>query len=255
MKTPCLIAPLFALSLLFSAQTASGQEMQRSMVYHATPQQLAAERAAARQQAVQPTPTHEVETQPQPSRVRLAGTKQTPVVRVEAAHATPRATTTAPRTESARTTDAPRVVAPRAEIAVLASAATPVATGTAESFKAQPVFDSKSSPISRKKIDKWFLISSAIFATGTIMDHASTVSALRKEGAREGNPLLRTSGGGFSAGKHLALTGGIYGVSLLLQRKHPRAANVFRIIGGAAKIGIAIRNNSMASGRPDALPR
>ena len=87
------------------------------------------------------------------------------------------------------------------------------------------------------------------------MDHASTVSAMRKEGAREGNPLLRNSSGGFSAGKHLALTGGVYGVSLLLQRKHPRAANVLRIIGGAAKIGIAIRNNSVASGRPDALPR
>lgn len=254
MKTPYLIAPLFAVSLLFPAQTASGQELQRSMVYHATPQQLAVERAAASRQAAATVPTHKTGTQTQPSRVRIAKTKQTPAVRVEAVHAAPGATTVAPRTESAHTADATRSVAARVDLAFLAPAA-PVATEAAKPFKTQPVFDQKSSPLSRKKIDKWFLISSAIFATGTIMDHASTVSAMRKDGAREGNPLLRNSSGGFSAGKHLALTGGVYGASLLLQRKHPRAANVLRIIGGAAKIGIALRNNSMASGRPDALPR
>lgn len=249
MKTFSISAPFLATLALLSASTfAAGQQLQRSMVYHAAPQQSAPQNSTVKQSSV----VKQAQTNsPAPVNRQAATNKETRMpVNVKASYVAPK--NAAPRAVSSRIA-AP--VKPSTTANKLTTAKTEARTSSPVKTTAVRTMENKRTPAFGKAFDKWFYVSSAVFATGAILDHTSTSAGMKKVGAREANPLLRNSDGGFSPGKHLALTAGIYGASFMLQKKHPRMANVLRLVGGFAKIGVSLHNRRAASGRPDALPR
>jgi hypothetical protein len=252
MKVSRYAAPSIALLMLvFASSFAAGQTMQRSMVYRVQPSQPV---------APQTTPTQAA------SRESIPASKQVSVGKRDVPNAQPRVakisyvTSGTVKRASSVTSAAPHSNANAGSTVVTLQ---PAVTKTAiERTTAAKHIDAKATVAvpahlrmngrdvpGKKRFDKWFLASSAVFAVGAVLDHQSTVAGMKKAGARELNPLLRNSDGSFSPGKHLALTAGVYGASLMLQRKHPKMANVLRFIGGAAKIGVSIHNRSAARGR------
>lgn len=244
------IAPLM---LVFASSIAAGQTMQRSMVYRAQPSQPVTQ-TATRTQAKANDSTSTIKRNPAPKQNLPTAAPQA----VKVSYVTSGKPSSVPRVSTA----APRVTA-IADSKVVAvqpvvtaayterTAATAAKSVDAKAVVAVPAhLRMEIREVSgKKRFDKWFVASSAVFAVGAIMDHQSTVAGMKIAGAREANPLLRNSDGSFSPGKHLALSAGVYGVSLLMQRKHPKMANVLRFIGGAAKIGVSIHNRGAARGR------
>lgn len=253
MKISFYAAPSIALLMLMLASSfVTGQTMQRSMVYRAQPSQSTAQTANRTQAAT--TNSTSVNKQVSDGKNDSANTesrvvKTSYVTSGKPARSASDVLPVVPRTTTALA---------KSTVITLQPAASHIATGhtaDAKTAEAKPVavpahLRVKGREVSaRKHFDKWFLASSTVFVVGAIMDHQSTSAGMKKAGAREANPLLRNSDGSFSPGKHLALTAGVYGVSLMLQRKHPKMANVLRMIGGAAKIGVSIHNRRVAQGR------
>lgn len=81
-----------------------------------------------------------------------------------------------------------------------------------------------------------FVSSSAAFWVGTFADIASS------KGLLENNPLARNSQGGLSTGKALALNGVAYGLTLLIEKRHPKLASIMRFGWGGAHAGAALAN-------------
>lgn len=81
-----------------------------------------------------------------------------------------------------------------------------------------------------------FHLSMGICAAGAVVDIHSSLSGI------EGNPLLRNSSGGLSVSKAVLVKGIGCGWTLLLERKHPRAAMWARIIVGSIQFAVAARN-------------
>lgn len=246
------IAPLM---LVFAASVATGQTMQRSMVYRAQPSQPVTQTVTRTQaKANNSTSTNK----------RVSTPKQNIPIAAPQAVKVSYVTSGMKRSRSNVPVAAPKVstaAIAKSAVATVEPAVTATTTGRtavaavksvdAKAVVAVPAhlrMELREAP-GKKRFDKWFIASSAVFAVGAIMDHQSTVAGMKIAGAREANPLLRNSDGSFSPGKHLALSAGVYGVSLLMQRKHPKMANILRFIGGAAKIGVSIHNRSAARGR------
>jgi len=253
MKVSRYIAPSIALlMLIFASSFAAAQTMQRSMVYRAQPSQTGT-------QTVTRTPDRANNSTPTNRQVSVGRQElpNAPARSVKVSYVTsgkPNSGASNVPTSAPRATAPAKSTNPGVQPAVTAkfdkriAAAKPSDAKSVVAVPAHLRMNGRDVP-GKKRFDKWFLASSAVFAVGAIMDHQSTVAGMKKAGAREVNPLLRNSDGSFSPGKHLALTAGVYGASLMLQRKHPKMANVLRLIGGAAKIGVSIHNRSAAQGR------
>lgn len=276
--SPAYASSFATLAMLFAASSVAGQERARFMVYHAKSQPTSTQPATDKQTSIV--------AQPRAAEPHVATTRTTTVKQAEAnkqvttvdkqitaaqvARVERRNAPAAVKTSYVATRAAAPAVTKNAMVttATTVTTAASVATNTktateavalktpvAKASTVSPRMESPRATSARKPFDRWFLISSAVFAAGAVMDHQSTVAGMKKVGAREANPLLRNSDGGFSSGKHLALSAGMYGASLMLQKKHPRMANILRLVGGFAKIGVSIHNRRAASGRPDALPQ
>ncbi|HKR02280.1 MAG TPA: hypothetical protein VJT09_16500 [Pyrinomonadaceae bacterium] len=87
-----------------------------------------------------------------------------------------------------------------------------------------------------KPFGKWFILSSVIYWGGSIADLASS------QNGYEVNPLLRNPSGRVGNGKALLLTGSGYGLTLMIEKRHPKAATVLRFIVGGVRLGLAFRN-------------
>lgn len=253
MKASSIFSFIFAtLALLCGHTFTAGQALQRSMVYHATPPQTAPQ-SASRQAATvtqtaspQPSITKRAQATPHVA-AQVAAVKQTS--HNAQAQQVNHVINPVPTVSFGESSNAAKASTPAAEASVTVAYATPTNDASAknaatkdnavkdnavkDSVAVRRTFD-KPMASSRKPFDRWFAISSIVFAAGAIMDHQSTVAGMKRVGAREANPLLRNSDGSFSPAKHLALTAGIYGASFALQRKHPRMANALRLVGGFA---------------------
>lgn len=83
-----------------------------------------------------------------------------------------------------------------------------------------------------------FKISTAILAGGVVGDRLTTKAALRNPRNFEVNPLLRDKNAGAI---YWTAAGGVFGVSLLLERKHPKIASFLRFgVGGAHGVAAGI---------------
>jgi hypothetical protein len=255
MKTsPISAAFLVTLTLLCVSTFAAGQQLQRSMVYHAAPQPYVAQPSAAKQVPVIKQTQSDIQ-RPDSSQVSAVKKTRSPIIgdfsptphNIALHVAAPRhaATTVAaappapPTAETEATTKVEAVtkieaatISTLAEVEITAKVEAPeIETPKVEPSNALRLvaLQVEASPFRRmenkhprafgKSFDKWFYISSAVFLAGAVMDHTSTMAGMKKAGAREANPLLRNSDGSFSPAKHLALTAGIYGASLMLQKK------------------------------------
>lgn len=259
MKTsPASTLFLATFALLSASTLASGQQLQRSMVYHAAPQQAAPQVSHNAQASAAKPSQNKQQTSDHRQVATLVSIDKQPrvAINLKASYVSPK--DTAARAASTRPTTIPTTstsIVTKTAIAESSARVDSHASSRAEASASVKRIDKKSAPAFGKKLDNWFYLSSAVFAAGAILDHTSTSAGMKKAGAREANPLLRNADGGFSPGKHLALTAGIYGASFMLQKNHPRMANALRLISGFAKIGVSIHNRSVTSGRPDALPR
>ncbi|HKF58290.1 MAG TPA: hypothetical protein VKJ45_22800 [Blastocatellia bacterium] len=81
-----------------------------------------------------------------------------------------------------------------------------------------------------------FWLSSATFWGGF------TVDALSSAGHAEANPLFKQQDSTANIGLNAAATGSFYVFTVLLQRRHPKAANIIRYMVGGVRIGVGIRN-------------
>lgn len=82
------------------------------------------------------------------------------------------------------------------------------------------------------------VVSSTVYWAGVAADIASSRGPVKFER----NPLLKDGSGRLSIGKALALDGGIYALSLLLERRKPRLAVIMRYAGGGVHGAAAIHN-------------
>jgi hypothetical protein len=69
-----------------------------------------------------------------------------------------------------------------------------------------------------------------------------TVDALSSEGHTEANPLFKLQNRTANIGLDAAATSGFYVFTLLLQPRHPKAANFMRYLAGGIRVGVGIRN-------------
>lgn len=83
-----------------------------------------------------------------------------------------------------------------------------------------------------------FWTSSAIYWIGTGADIASS----QGKGFYEGNSRFRDGSGGLATGKNLVVSGGIYAVTVLLEKKWPMPMAVLRSIVGIGRGGVAWTN-------------
>lgn len=84
-----------------------------------------------------------------------------------------------------------------------------------------------------KPYGKGFAISSAAYWGGVVFDVARTQSCQKARTCTEANPFLRTSQGGANIGRAVGVSAGIYGVTLLLEKKYPKLASIVRLsVGG-----------------------
>lgn len=103
-------------------------------------------------------------------------------------------------------------------------------TEPSKSTKAQgPIIQ----PTSR--YDAHFWASSAVFLGGTTADWAS--SRGRKEAG-----LLKSSTDGLNSAAYWSLNLGLYGLSIIVQRNHPKGASIIRYIVGGVHFGGAVHN-------------
>jgi hypothetical protein len=79
--------------------------------------------------------------------------------------------------------------------------------------------------------------SSSQFWMGTAFDYFSS------KGRKEANLILRNSDGRLSASRYFTLNAGVFAVTLIFQRKYPRAMNWMRRAVGWAHFAVAIDNN------------
>jgi hypothetical protein len=86
-----------------------------------------------------------------------------------------------------------------------------------------------------------FKASTAVYVTGAVLDAVSTRRA-GQHGAREANPLLRNPDGSPNVVKAVALKSALYGLTLWLEQRSPRAASWIRFVVGGAQIGAAAHN-------------
>jgi hypothetical protein len=100
-----------------------------------------------------------------------------------------------------------------------------------------PVIQSRR-PTSRPNLEgpAHFWLSSATFWGGF------TVDALSSVGHAEANPLFRQQDSTANIGVNAAATGSFYVFTVLLQHRHPKAANIMRYVVGGVRIGVGIRN-------------
>ena len=97
--------------------------------------------------------------------------------------------------------------------------------------------DPSASIVPAKQVfDKAFVVTSATYWTSAAMDIHSS------RGKYEANPLTRNAQGEIAIGKNLAITGGIYALSVMVQKQHPRISNWIRIIGSGFKFTVAVGN-------------
>jgi hypothetical protein len=84
----------------------------------------------------------------------------------------------------------------------------------------------------QSRFDKFFAESSAEYWTGVMLDYRSSLNK------REANPLFRNQMGGISGTKFFAVSGGVYAVTVALQKKWPTLANwtrrIFAVVHVAA---------------------
>lgn len=83
-----------------------------------------------------------------------------------------------------------------------------------------------------------FAVSTAAYWGGVTADYVSTQQALRR-GFAERNPLLQ---GRSASAVYWSVAAGVYAVTLVLEKKHPRAARVMRYLGGGIHAGAAAYN-------------
>lgn len=83
-----------------------------------------------------------------------------------------------------------------------------------------------------KPFGNGFVVSSAVFWSGTVTDLATTRHNIATGRFRESNPFLRDEHGGVRTGRALAVSGAAYGFTLLLEKRHPKLASIVRFIGG-----------------------
>lgn len=89
-----------------------------------------------------------------------------------------------------------------------------------------------------KPFGKAFLFSSAGYWIGTIAD----ITSSRGQGFYEGNPRFRNGSGGLATGKNLAVSGGIYAVTVILEKRWPMPMAVLRSIVGIGRLGVGLTN-------------
>jgi len=88
-----------------------------------------------------------------------------------------------------------------------------------------------------KPFGKSFVVSTAVYGGG------ATADVLTSRGKLESNPLSRDQFKVFDTKKNVALKAGVYGVSLLFEKKYPKIAFIFRVASGAVFIGYAVHNS------------
>ena len=97
------------------------------------------------------------------------------------------------------------------------------------------------------KFDKrQFVISSGVYWAGVTADAVSTEQGLRR-GLVERNPLLQ--GATQRRVIYWSVAGGVYVLTVWLEKKHPRAARAMRYLGGGIHAGAAAYNWSQVKGQ------
>jgi hypothetical protein len=116
---------------------------------------------------------------------------------------------------------------------VLLGVIAPLAARAQSAASPAPTFDKRQ-----------FVVSSSVYWGGVAADYVSTEQALRR-GFVERNPLLQ---GATRKAVYWGVAGGVYALTLWLEKKHPRAARVMRYIGGGIHFGAAAYNWSQEAG-------
>jgi hypothetical protein len=96
--------------------------------------------------------------------------------------------------------------------------------------------------------DKLFWSSSAVYWTGTVLDVQS--SNTMPKGLIEGNSFYRNPDGSANTGKNLLVSSGIYVVTVLIDKKWPKArpfASLFRFTYGGLRTYQSIKNYQLES--------
>jgi hypothetical protein len=93
-----------------------------------------------------------------------------------------------------------------------------------------------------KPYGRGFIASSAVYWGGSVFDTLNTRRCVNNGTCRELNPLFRTRDGKLRVGRAIASQAIGYGLTLWLEKKHPKLASFLRFGGGAAHVLGGSRN-------------
>lgn len=90
-----------------------------------------------------------------------------------------------------------------------------------------------------RRFDRQFALSSAAFAGSCVFDFKSS------DGLHEKNSFIANSAGHVSGAKFTAVNLALYGATISIQWKWPRAGNTLRYILSAVHFGVGVRNEAV----------